>query len=64
MCIAELSRVTQRNGETIDFFYLLVQEDEKQMQGPSSRDRVREKCPKEVLIRAIVGCYESTKFIT
>ena len=46
MCIAELSRVTQRNGETVDFFYLLVQEDKKQMQDPSSRDRVRENVPK------------------
>ena len=31
VCIVELSRVTQRNGETADLFYLLVQEDEKQM---------------------------------
>ena len=45
--IVELSRVTQRNGETtFFFFYLMFQEDEKQMQDPSSRDRVRENGPK------------------
>ena len=43
VCIAELSRVTQRNGETVDF--LLVQEYEKQMQDPSSRDKVCENGP-------------------
>ena len=46
VCIAKLSRVTQRNGETTDFFYLSFQEDEKHMQDPSSKDRVHENDPK------------------
>ena len=46
MCIAQLSRVTQRNGETADFFYLSIQDDEKQMQDPYSKDEVCENGPK------------------
>ena len=42
VCIVELSKVTQRNREIVDFFYLPFQEYEKWMQDLSSRDRVRE----------------------